>query len=113
MRIPDATTIHTIAVTTAEVVAAPEVKEVGRKVVELCDARGKPTPKIALRFCLDHPYVSTTLVGLATADQVRQNLEILDETTDAELLAEIDELVRPVLNRIWPSAPYAHNDYPS
>ena len=93
--------------------AAPEVKEVGRKVVELCDARGKPTPKIALRFCLDHPYVSTTLVGLATADQVRQNLEILDETTDTELLAEIDELVRPVLNRIWPSAPYAHNDYPS
>lgn len=91
--------------------AAPEVKDMGRKVVELCERRGKPAPKVALRFCLDHPYVSTTLVGLATVDQVRQNLEILNESTDADLLAEIDELVRPVRNRIWPSGRPENHDY--
>jgi L-galactose dehydrogenase len=91
--------------------AAPEVKDMGRKVVELCERRGKPAPKVALRFCLDHPYVSTTLVGLATVDQVRQNLEILNESTDADLLAEINELVRPVRNRIWPSGRPENHDY--
>jgi L-galactose dehydrogenase len=93
--------------------AAQEVKEVGRKVVELCDKRGTPTPKVALRFCLDHPYVSTTLVGLASVDQVRQNLEILDESTDVDLLAEIDELVRPVMNHIWLSGLPENCDYAS
>ena len=92
--------------------AEPEVKDIGRKVVELCDARGKPTPKVALRFCLDHPYISTTLVGLATVEQVRQNLEILHETSDPELLAEIEALVAPVLNRIWPSGHPENQDYP-
>ena len=92
--------------------AEPEVQEIGRKVVELCDARGKPTPKVALRFCLDHPHISTTLVGLATVDQVRQNLEILDEESDPELLAEIGALVAPVRNRIWPSGRPENQDYP-
>ena len=92
--------------------AEPEVKDIGRKVVELCDARGKPTPKVALRFCLDHPYISTTLVGLATVEQVRQNLEILHETSDPELLAEIEALVAPVLNRIWPSGHPENQDCP-
>ena len=92
--------------------ATPEVKEIGCKVVELCEARGKSAPKVALRFCLDHPYISTTLVGLATVEQVRQNLEILDETSDPELLAEIDALAAPVLHHIWPSGHPENQDYP-
>jgi len=92
--------------------AAPDVKDMGRKVVELCEKHGKPAPKVALRFCLDHPYISTTLVGLATVDQVKQNLEILEEVTDRELLAEIDELVGPVMNRIWPSGLPENCDHP-
>ncbi|MDE0432526.1 MAG: aldo/keto reductase [Bryobacterales bacterium] len=92
--------------------ASPEVKEIGRKVVELCEARGKPAPKAALRFCLDHPYISTTLVGLATVEQVRQNLEIFDETNDPELLAEIEDLAAPVLHHIWPSGHPENQDYP-
>ena len=92
--------------------AASEVKEIGRKVVEMCEARGKPAPKVALRFCLDHPYISTTLVGLATVEQVRQNLEILDEISDPELLAKIDALAAPVLHHIWPSGHPENQDYP-
>ncbi len=92
--------------------ASPEVKEVGRKVVELCEARGKPAPKVALLFCLDHPYISTTLVGLATVEQVRQNLEIFGETNDPELLAEIEALAAPVLHHIWPSGHPENQDYP-
>lgn len=92
--------------------AAPEVKEIVRKVVELCEARGEPAPKVALRFCLDHPYISTTLVGLTTVEQVRQNLEIFDETNDPELLAEIEALAAPVLHHIWPSGRPENQDYP-
>jgi L-galactose dehydrogenase len=83
--------------------APPEVKEAGRRVVEFLAAKGRSTPKVGLRFCLDHPYVSTTLVGLSTVDQVRENLEILNEQTDPKLIQEIEAVIGPALNTGWES----------
>jgi aryl-alcohol dehydrogenase-like predicted oxidoreductase len=52
---------------------------------------------------LDHPYVSTTLVGMSNTSQVAQNLELLRMKTNPELLAELRQLIAPVFNHIWPS----------
>jgi L-galactose dehydrogenase len=58
---------------------------------------------VALRFCLDHPYVSSTLIGMASPELVRANLRALDFRIDPELLAEIEAVIAPVHNRIWES----------
>ena len=83
--------------------APDEVKQAGRRVVEFCRARGKPAPKVGLRFCLDHPYVCSTLVGLASAGQVMQNLEILEEESDPGFLREIEDIIGDALNKTWAS----------
>jgi L-galactose dehydrogenase len=83
--------------------APPEVREAGKKVGELCRARGVDVSALALRFCLDHTYVSTTLVGMATRQQVEANLKLLDITTDRKLVAEVRSLLGLSFNRIWPS----------
>jgi L-galactose dehydrogenase len=83
--------------------ASAEIRAVGRRVVELCESWGVSAPVVALRFCLDHPYVSSTLIGMASPELVRANLRALEFRIDPELLAEIEAVIAPVHNRIWES----------
>ncbi|QMV18351.1 hypothetical protein GOB94_06375 [Granulicella sp. 5B5] len=83
--------------------APMEIREAGRRVVELCKAHGVSAPLVGLRFCLEHPYVSSTLVGMASRELVQANLKALSFRIDPVLLAEIETTVAPVHNRIWPS----------
>jgi len=83
---------------------APEqVQDVGKKVVELCLAEGVNAPELALRFCVDHPYIASTLVGMATREQVKGNIAALALEGYSGLLQRIGEMVAPGHNRIWRS----------
>jgi len=91
--------------------APPEVKQAGRAVVDFCRSRGVRVADVALRFCLDHPYVSTTLVGMADPGHVMENVRALDFEPDPELMAGIQRLVAPVKDVTWPSGRPENNDY--
>jgi L-galactose dehydrogenase len=80
--------------------ASSEVKEAGRSLARRYGAR---LSDLALQFCLAHPYIATTLAGMSTAGQVRQNVAAAAIPADAALIAEIRGLVSPVANRSWPS----------
>lgn len=89
--------------------APADVKEAGRRVAQLC----KQPADIALQFCFEHPYVSTTLAGMTTVEQVRQNVAAADTSADPEVLAEIRRIVSPVANRSWPSGRPENQDHAS
>src|SRR6185312_16073123 len=72
---------------------APErVKQAGSKIIKLCETRGVNLPAAALRFCINHPYIASTLVGMFQPAQVDENLKALDTRLDPALMAEIDRL---------------------
>jgi L-galactose dehydrogenase len=83
--------------------ASAEVIEAGRRVVALCDAHGVDASQLALHYCLQHPHVASTLVGMATRAQVDANLKAVQLNPDPELMAEIGKILAPVHNRIWAS----------
>jgi L-galactose dehydrogenase len=83
--------------------APKEVQEVGPKVVKACEARGFRVGDVALRFCLDHPYAASTLVGMSTVEHVERNIAAVACRPPEELMAEIREIVAPVKNRWWAS----------
>ncbi len=83
--------------------ASSEVKKAGRAVVELCEGRGVRASDVALQFAVAHPYVSTTLAGMPTVEQVRQNAAAASSPVDEALLAEVLALVAPYKNQSWPS----------
>jgi L-galactose dehydrogenase len=56
-----------------------------------------------MRFSLDHPYVSSTLVGMANTRQVESSLELLRTSSDPELLRQVEAILAPVFNYVWPS----------
>jgi L-galactose dehydrogenase len=79
------------------------VREAGKKVAEICRQHGKEISKVAIRLCLDHPAVSTTLVGMTTQEEVRSNLEILGMQSDSQLLKEIRAAIGSAFDAEWPS----------
>jgi len=83
--------------------APPAIHAAARKVADLCRQRGVDISEVALRYCLDHPYVSSTLVGIANEAQLMANLRLLRIQTDFALVEEIRSLVAPVFNYVWPS----------
>ncbi len=91
---------------------APEaVKEAGRRVAELCRQRGVRVADVALRFCVQHPYVATTLVGMSRPDHVESNVRALEGQTPEDLLEEIRAIIAPVFNTTWPSGRPENQDY--
>lgn len=83
--------------------APAEVQDMGRKLATLCHDRDLNISSVALRYCFDHPYVSSTLVGMSKPSHVTRNLELLRMKTNAALLAELRQIIAPVFNHIWPS----------
>ncbi len=90
---------------------APErVKNAGRKIVELCRSKGIDVASAALRFCLDHPDVSSTLVGMSKPEHVDGNLKAFELHTDPDFLAAVERLAGPDLNVTWPSGRSENQD---
>jgi L-galactose dehydrogenase len=83
--------------------APQQVRDAGKKAAEFCRLHGADLPEVALRFCLDHPYVSSTLIGMATMNQVEASLRLLQSSTDKVFLAQIEAILAPVFNYVWPS----------
>lgn len=79
------------------------VLEAGRKAAQICRERGTEISRVALRFCFDHPYVASTLVGMSISKHVETNLNLLRTKTDQKLVKEIRSAVAPALNHTWPS----------
>jgi L-galactose dehydrogenase len=81
--------------------APAQVKAAAKKVVELCRHHGVSAPRVALQFALQHPYVSSTFVGISSVDEARRNIEAIREKPDPDLLCEIEEIVAPVQGKMW------------
>ena len=83
--------------------APAAVHEAARKAAELCRKRGADIAQVAIRFCLDHSYVSSTLVGIGSEAQLKANLKLLQMKTDPVLVEEIRSLLGETFNSVWPS----------
>jgi L-galactose dehydrogenase len=83
--------------------APQEARDAAREASDFCRAHGVELPELALRFCLDHPFVSSTLIGMSTTREVEASLKLLRITTDKELLAQVEGILASVFNCEWPS----------
>jgi len=71
------------------------------EVVELCKDYGWDIADVAMRYCLDHPSVATTIVGMSKQRNVEANVKVINMESNPELLEKIEELVTPVKNLMW------------
>jgi L-galactose dehydrogenase len=83
--------------------APQEVRDAARKAAQYCRDRGADISELGLRFCLGHPYVSSTLVGISTTHDLDASLKVLRGSTNAELVRQVEAILAPVFNCEWPS----------
>ena len=83
--------------------APSEMREAAGRAAEFCRHRGFDISDLALRFCFDYPGVATTLVGMATREQVRSSLRAFEAPADPQMVRKVRAIVAPVFNRFWSS----------
>jgi L-galactose dehydrogenase len=93
---------------------APQpVRDAAERVRKLCRDRALNPVQVGLWYCLRHPYVATTLVGMASVQQVRTNLGALELQLEPSLLDDVEAAVAPLRNLVWPSGLPENADYRS
>eukprot|EP00271_Cylindrocystis_brebissonii_P013533 TRINITY_DN33424_c0_g1_i1.p1 TRINITY_DN33424_c0_g1~~TRINITY_DN33424_c0_g1_i1.p1 ORF type:complete len:320 (+),score=64.46 TRINITY_DN33424_c0_g1_i1:220-1179(+) len=87
--------------------APPEVQAASREAAELCKSKGGNISLLALQKAVEHPSIATTLVGMCSLAQVRENVEAVIAASEGkingQLLSEVEAVLRPVKNITWPS----------
>ena len=82
--------------------APPVLKEYCRRAVEHCDQRGVDIASLAVRFCVEHPLIATTIPGTANPVNMANMLKWIEEPLDHELLTEVLAILAPVKDTLWP-----------
>ena len=90
--------------------ATPEVRAICRRAAEHCAAQGVDIAQLALQYSLAHPDLATCIVGSANPDNVRKWAAWAELPIDAELLAEVLEILRPIHNWFYVEGRPENND---
>jgi len=83
--------------------ADEEIKQYCQRAAAYCADRGEDIAKLALQFSVSHEQIPTTLTGTANPENIRKNVQWIEEPIDELLLQEVQEILQPIMNRTWPS----------
>ncbi|EPS64828.1 l-galactose dehydrogenase, partial [Genlisea aurea] len=87
--------------------APPTLKAACRAAAARCVEKKKNISKLAIQYSLSNEDISTIVVGMKSAKQVEENVEAAVEEEEEEssvaIIAEIEEILKPVKNLTWPS----------
>ena len=81
--------------------APTELKAMQSPLLALCQKYGVALSDVAIRYAIDHPFISSTIIGMCDKDNVKKNTGVLAFDLPDGLLDEIEQLVAPVKNRMW------------
>ena len=81
--------------------APTELKAMQAPLLALCQKYGVALSDVAIRYAIDHPFISSTIIGMCDQDNVKKNTGVLAFDLPDGLLDEIEQLVAPVKNRMW------------
>jgi aryl-alcohol dehydrogenase-like predicted oxidoreductase len=74
----------------------------------LADEVGIPLIEIAIAFVMNHPAVTSAIIGPRTMEHLESQLPAASRTLDAELLDRIDEIVPPATSFNYADTGYAN-----
>lgn len=73
---------------------APKVLvEACQKATEHCEAKGYPIEKLAIQYAISNPRIATTLFSSANPDNVKKNIQYVEEPIDWQLVKEVQDII--------------------
>ncbi len=86
-----------------------EIRNVCRRAGEFCQQQGVDIAKLALQFSAQNPFWATCLAGSANPDNIVKWMQWVAEPFDQTLIAEVEKILQPVMNQVWPSGKAENN----
>jgi L-galactose dehydrogenase len=83
--------------------APQEIKDACRKAAELCRSRGADIAFLGMQFCFAEKRIPSTITGTAHKQELAVNLSAMSDPIDQKLLAEVQAILEPVKDQVWPS----------
>ena len=81
--------------------AGDEDKAIMSKAVDFCKAQGSSIEKIAVQFAVSCEDVPTTLLSTANPETIKMNAGYIDESLDMNMVKQVREILKPILNKNW------------
>src|SRR5690606_16393820 len=81
--------------------APPAARELFARAARLASEHGSDLARLALGFSCQEPRLPVTIFSCADCDSLERNLRWAEEPVDRELVADIQALLEPVMNRQW------------
>lgn len=81
--------------------ATESERQIFSKAAALCDEKGVPISKLALQFSSQNPDFPTTLFSSSKSLSVQRNVQWHQEPLDSGLLAAVQDILAPVMNKEW------------
>lgn len=81
--------------------ASKELQNLQQPLLAICASFGVKLSDVAIRYALDHPDISTTIIGMCDLKTIVQNVSVMDFEIPEGLLAAIENIVKPYKNQLW------------
>ena len=81
--------------------ASAEDRSLFQVAAEFCRSQGTSISRLALQFSSQNPEIPTTLFSTSKPETVRSNVESHEEPYDTNLVAEVQKILKPVLDKEW------------
>jgi len=76
-------------------------KAIISKAVDFCKEQGTSIEKIAVQFAVSCEDVPTTLLSTANPETIKMNAGYIDESMDMNMVKQVREILKPILNKNW------------
>lgn len=90
--------------------ATNEVRAVARQAAQHCTARGVDIAQLALQYSIANPDMTTCITGSANPERVAQWADWAELPLDQQLVAEVQEMLKPIHNWFYIEGRPENND---
>ncbi len=93
--------------------ATDDVRRLCKQAARHCQSKGTDIAQLALQFSLANPDMTTCITGSANPDRIAQWAEWAQQPLDEQLLAEVQEILKPIHNWFYIEGRPKNNDEPN
>lgn len=81
--------------------APASLVEACRRAADYCSSKDYPIEKLAVQYAVSNPRIATTLFSSANPDNVRRNLQFVEEPMDENLVKEVRSIIGDQMRVRW------------
>jgi aryl-alcohol dehydrogenase-like predicted oxidoreductase len=93
--------------------AEEETNSALKSIRQICKETGFTMPEISIRWILENPAITCTLVGSRNIHELKANVRAVQEPLSKDLKAELDRITSPIMEKLGNHLDYyesAEND---